>query len=192
MDAGSPRMKNVSEETKVRKIKSFTAEYLPTEDRIRLNCIDLDGGTFAFWFTQRLLNKFIAASVLKIEKSNLKTEAMQNSRAYAASLNHLEQQVARQQKLTGPQIKPIKVQANPGAWLCQSVDIVTVTQGFQLQFKPEEGGGEKCTMVLTTLEYRNILDIMFKTYTKADWSIGVFPSWLDNSRQLEQTGSLLN
>lgn len=177
---------------KMRKIKTFTAEYSPTEDRVRLNCTNLQGATFAFWITQRLLNNVVAASVLRIEESVNKTEAVKHSGAYSSSLNHLEQQVARQQKSTGPKVKPLKTLYNSGTWLCHSVNIVTVAKGFNLQFKPEEGLAEMYTMALNTQDFRNVLDVIFRTYAKAGWDNAAFPNWLINTSLAAETHSLLN
>lgn len=189
-DAVSTRA--VNEKAKVRKIQTFTAEYSPAEDRVRFNCVDSQGAAFGFWITRRLLSNVVAASVSKIEQAVSKTEAMERSQTYSANLNQLEQQVARQQKSIGPKVKPVKMVNNSDAWLCHSVNIVTLAEGFNLQFRSEEGLAEIYTMALSEADYRNVLDILFRTYSKAGWSIRAFPTWLVSSKQTAKTVSLLN
>ena len=192
MERSGVTTNTVNKKAKVRKIQTCTAEYSPAEDRVRLNCVDLEGAPFTFWITQRLLSNLVAASVGKIEEAISKTGEMKYSKAHSTSLNRLEQQAARQQKLIKPGVKPVRLDYNHDTWLCHSVNIVTLSKGFNLQFKPEEGLGEMCTIMLKTQDYRNFLDIILRTYNKAGWSISIFPSWLVNDRQSPENVSLLN
>ena len=103
-ESGTVQTENREKQPTLRQIKTFTTEYVPIEDRVRLNCVDAQGMTFAFWLTRRLSDDFVTVADDKIAEVATAKD-LSGASAHSATLNQLEQRVARQER------------AAPQAWL---------------------------------------------------------------------------
>lgn len=190
-ESGTVQTENRDKQPTLRQIKTFTAEYVPIEDRVRLNCVDAQGMTFAFWLTRRLSDNFVTVAADKIAEVAT-TKGLGGASAHSATLNQLEQQVARQERAAAPSVAPVKLADDQQAWLCHTIDFVPTNDGFNLLFKSHQDIAEIYAMSLSIQDFRNVLDVLFRTYAKATWATAAFPNWLREDDKIDPSISLLN
>ena len=151
-------------------LKTFTANFDPEEDRIRLDC-DLHIEEQAqIFFTQRLGRLFILELVKKVEQiSNI--SSLQNlTNDIKTNSNEIKQPVSIASKQTK-------------AWLIKSIDFENLEDGLRIIFKDND----KHAVHLEGDEplLRNILDVFFKMFHIAEWSTDCFPVWIDVEIKIE-------
>ena len=190
-ESGTVQTETRENQPSLRQIKTFTAEYVPIEDRVRLNCVDAQGMTFAFWLTRRLSDNFVTVAADKIAEVAT-TKGLGGASAHSATLNQLEQQVARQERAAAPSVASVKLADDQQAWLCHSIDFVPTNDGFNLLFKSHQDIAEIYAMSLSIQDFRNVLDVLFLTYAKATWATAAFPNWLREDDKIDPSISLLN
>lgn len=151
-------------------LKTFTANFDPEEDRIRLDC-DLHIEEQAqIFFTQRLGRLFISELIKKIEQ---------------LSINDTSQEAPQEHETSSSEItKPVRISgvAN-NAWLLRSIDFEDLESGLRIIFKDNEKHalhleGDK-------LMLRNIIDVFFKMFSIAEWKTDCFPSWVNFEMNVE-------
>ena len=151
-------------------LKTFTANFDPEEDRIRLDC-DLHIEEQAqIFFTQRLGRLFILELVKKVEQiSNI------------SSLQHLTYDM----KTNSNEIKqPVSIASTQTkAWLIKSIDFENLGDGLRIIFRDND----KHAVHLEGDEplLRNILDVFFKMFYIAEWSTDCFPAWIDVETKIQ-------
>ena len=151
-------------------LKTFTANFDPEEDRIRLDC-DLHIEQQAqIFFTQRLGRLFILELVKKVEQiSNI------------SSLQHLTYDM----KTNSNEIKqPVSIASTQTkAWLIKSIDFENLGDGLRIIFRDND----KHAVHLEGDEplLRNILDVFFKMFYIAEWSTDCFPAWIDVETKIQ-------
>ena len=142
-------------------LKTFTANFDPEEDRIRLDC-DLHIGKQAqIFFTQRLGRLFISELIKKIE---------------TLSITDTPKDATQEQKTSSDKItEPVSItdKAN-SVWLIRSIDFENLETGLRIIFKDNEKHalhleGDKLLL-------QNIIDVFFKMFSIAEWKIDCFPS----------------
>ena len=144
-------------------LKTFTANFDPQEDRIRLDC-DLHIEEQAqIFFTQRLGRLFVLELVKKVEEMSV------------ASSSH---DLQTDQKLSSNDIKePVSISHKEiNTWLIKSIDFENLEDGLRIFFKDNKlhavhiEGDE--------LLLRSILDVFFKMFYIAEWNTDCFPAWI--------------
>ena len=151
-------------------LKTFTANFDPEEDRIRLDC-DLHIEEQAqIFFTQRLGRLFILELVKAVEEMS-----------DASSSNDLQ----TKEKLNSNELKePVGISSKRlNIWLIDSIDFEKLEDGLRIIFKDNKRhavhieGGE--------LLLRNILDVFFKMFYIAEWNTDCFPAWIEIKTKTE-------
>ena len=144
-------------------LKTFTANFDPEEDRIRLDC-DLHIEEQAqIFFTQRLGRLFVIELVKKVEEMS------------AASSSH---DLKTDEKLSSNETKePVNISSKQiNTWLIKSIDFENLEDGLRIIFKDNKlhavhiEGDE--------LLLRSILDVFFKMFYIAEWNTDCFPAWI--------------
>ena len=144
-------------------LKTFTANFDPEEDRIRLDC-DLHIEEQAqIFFTQRLGRLFVIELVKKVEEMS------------AASSSH---DLKTDEKLSSNETKePVNISSKQiNTWLIKSIDFENLEDGLRIIFKDNKlhavhiEGDE--------LLFRSILDVFFKMFYIAEWNTDCFPAWI--------------
>ena len=144
-------------------LKTFTANFEPEEDRIRLDC-DLHIEEQAqIFFTQRLGRLFVLELIKKVEEMSV------------ASSSH---DLQTDQKLSSNEIKePVSISSKQiNTWLIKSIDFENLEDGLRIIFKDNKlhavhiEGDE--------LLLRSILDVFFKMFYIAEWNTDCFPAWI--------------
>ena len=142
-------------------LKTFTANFDPEEDRIRLDC-DLHIEEQAqIFFTQRLGRLFVIELVKKVEEMSV------------ASSSH---DLKTDEKLSSNEIKePVSISSKQiNTWLIKSIDFENLEDGLRIIFKDNKlhavhiEGDE--------LLLRSILDVFFKMFYIAEWNTDCFPA----------------
>ena len=144
-------------------LKTFTANFDPEEDRIRLDC-DLHIEEQAqIFFTQRLGRLFVIELVKKVEEMSVDSFSCDLKTKEKLSSNEIKEPVS----ISSKQIK---------TWLIKSIDFENLEDGFRIIFKDNElhavhiEGDE--------LLLRSILDVFFKMFYIAEWNTDCFPAWI--------------
>jgi len=144
-------------------LKTFTANFDPEEDRIRLDC-DLQTKEQAqIFFTQRLGRLFVIELVKKVEEMSI------------VSSSH---DLQTEEKLSSNEIKePVSISSRQiNKWLKKSIDFENLEDGLRIIFKDNKlhavhiEGDE--------LLLRSILDVFFKMFYIAEWNTDCFPGWI--------------
>ena len=151
-------------------LKTFTANFDPEEDRIRLDCdLHIDEQAQIF-FTQRLGRLFVLELVRAVEEMSV-----------ASSSNDLQ----TKEKLNSNEIKePVGISSKRlNIWLINTIDFEKLEDGLRIIFKDNKQhavhieGGE--------LLLRNILNVFFKMFYIAEWNTDCFPAWIEVKTKTE-------
>ena len=144
-------------------LKTFTANFDPEEDRIRLDC-DLHIEEQAqIFFTQRLGRLFVLELVKKVEEISVASSSRDLQTDEKLSSNEIKEPVS----ISSKQIK---------TWLIKSIDFENLEDGLRIIFKDNKlhavhiEGDE--------LLLRSILDVFFKMFYIAEWNTDCFPAWI--------------
>ena len=152
-------------------IKTFTARYLPVEDRIRLDCVDVEGVQQSILITRRLADKVIPVISTQLEQKI--PEGMPRDVA-----QDMRQERARQERSSGGIERPVMPGEESPKWLCVTVQIKKREQGdFILMFTDTRT--IDASMVMTEENFRAVLDIFFDLYKQAEWNLDCFPGWYE-------------
>ena len=158
-------------------LKTFTANFDPEEDRIRLDC-DLHIEEQAqIFFTQRLGRLFVIELVKKVEELS------------AASSSH---DLKTDEKLSSNEIKePVSISSKQiNTWLIKSIDFENLEDGLRIIFKDNKlhavhiEGDE--------LLLRSILDVFFKMFYIAEWNTDCFPAWIVVKTNMESQSATIH
>ena len=144
-------------------LKTFTANFDPEEDRIRLDC-DLHIEEQAqIFFTQRLGKLFVIELVKKVEEMSVASSSRDLQTDEKLSSNEIKEPVS----ISSKQIK---------TWLIKSIDFENLEDGFRIIFKDNElhavhiEGDE--------LLLQSILEVFFKMFYIAEWNTDCFSAWI--------------
>ena len=158
-------------------LKTFTANFDPEEDRIRLDC-DLHIEEQAqIFFTQRLGKLFVIELVKKVEEMSVASSSRDLQTDEKLSSNEIKEPVS----ISSKQIK---------TWLIKSIDFENLEDGFRIIFKDNElyavhiEGDE--------LLLRSILDVFFKMFYIAEWNTDCFPAWIVVKTNMESQSATIH
>ena len=158
-------------------LKTFTTNFDPEEDRIRLDC-DLHIEEQAqIFFTQRLGRLFVLELVRAVEEMSV-----------ASSSNDLQ----TKEKLNSNEIKePVGISSKRlNIWLINTIDFEKLEDGLRIIFKDNKQhavhieGGE--------LLLRNILNVFFKMFYIAEWNTDCFPAWIVVKTNMESQSATIH
>ena len=151
-------------------LKTFTANFDPEQDRIRLDC-DLHIEEQAqIILTQRLGKLFVLELSKRVEQISNISSLQDLTNDMKTNSNEIKQPVSIASKQTK-------------AWLIKSVDFENLEDGLRIIFKDND----KHAVHLEGDEplLRNILDVFFKMFYVAEWSTDCFPVWIDVEPKIE-------
>ena len=151
-------------------LKTFTANFDPEEDRIRLDC-DLHIEEQAqIFFTQRLGKLFVLELAKRVEQVSNISSLQDLTNDIKTNSNEIKQPVS----IASTQTK---------AWLIKSIDFENLEDGLRIIFKDND----KRAVHLEGDEplLRNILDVFFKMFYIAEWNTDCFPAWIDVETKIE-------
>ena len=144
-------------------LKTFTANFDPQEDRIRLDCDLYIEEQAQILFTQRLGRLFVLELVKKVKEM---------------SVDSYSHDLQTEEKLGSDEIKqPVSISSKEiKTWLIKSIDFENLEDGLRIIFKDNKLNavhieGDKLLL-------RSILDVFFKMFYIAEWSTDCFPSGL--------------
>lgn len=160
-------------------LQRVTTEYVATQDRIRLSGAVIDGQTVVLWMTQRLFNRLIPPMTKWLEENGGGAAA-----AHAASPSEKEmlQEFAQQsaQAALTPQPR-VKADEPSDAWLVDTLGVTTAPRGVIIAFKAADG--RAVTLTLAAEPLRQWLGVVRLMYGKGEWTMAVWPAWMDETRQ---------
>ena len=151
-------------------LKTFTANFDPEEDRIRLDC-DLHIEEQAqIFFTQRLGKLFVLELAKRVQQISNIPSLQDLTNDMKTNSNEIKQPVSIASKQTK-------------GWLIKSIDFENLEDGLRIIFKDND----KQAVHLEGDEplLRNILDVFFKMFRIAEWSTDCFPVWIDVETKIE-------
>lgn len=149
-------------------LQRVTTQYVITEDRLRLSGATAGGQTVMLWLTQRLLNLLVPQLTGWLERQD------------ASDLIDSELVQGFAQEAAEAALAPEPpVEAAADAWLVDSVDIHTGTDGVILAFK--SGDEAIASLALLTQPLRQWLGIVRGQYVLGGWPTGAWPSWMDET-----------
>lgn len=150
-------------------LQRVTTEYVVAEDRLRVSGATAGGRTVVLWLTQRLLNLLVPQLTGWLERQG--ADVMDSGLAQGFA------QEAAEASLTP---EPAVSAASPdGAWLIDTVDIHTGTDGVVLAFKA--GDDVIARLTLLTQPLRQWLAIVRGQYVAGGWPTGAWPSWMSET-----------
>jgi len=158
-------------------LKTFTANFDPEEDRIRLDC-DLHIEEQAqIFFTQRLGRLFVIELVKKVEEM---------------SVDSFSCDLKTKEKLSSNEIKePVSISSKQiNTWLIKSIDFENLEDGLRIIFKDNKLHavhieGDKLLL-------RSILDVFFKMFYIAEWNTDCFPAWIVVKTSMESQSATIH
>lgn len=156
-------------------IKKITVKYSAEEDRLALATQSADGDSLLFWMTNRLAMRVVNALVGKLDPSPQSVVANKlNPPVKQQAIREWEQSAARHAMKPAPEVK-IKPAARQ--LLINSVDINQSNDSFRVIFRWTKEDGAR--LILSTVEMRQLLQILHQTFKKAGWTMDVWPKWYD-------------
>ena len=158
-------------------LKTFTANFDPEEDRIRLDC-DLHIEEQAqIFFTQRLGRLFVIELVKKVEEM---------------SVDSFSDDLKTDEKLSSNEIKePVSISSKQiNTWLIKSIDFENLEDGLRIIFKDNKLHavhieGDKLLL-------QSILDVFFKMFYIAEWNTDCFPAWIVVKTNMESQSATIH
>ena len=158
-------------------LKTFTANFDPEEDRIRLDCdLHIDEQAQIF-FTQRLGRLFVIELVKKVEEM---------------SVDSFSHDLKTDEKLSSNEIKePVSISSKQiNTWLIKSIDFENLEDGMRIIFKDNKLHavhieGDKLLL-------RSILDVFFKMFYIAEWNTDCFPAWIVVKTNMESQSATIH
>ena len=148
-------------------LKTFTTNFDPEEDRIRLDCSLVIDKQVQIYFTNRLSKLFITELVNQINKI-----------ADTKSLHNLVHDFSVSSRDKGSPVVIFPEDAEQ--WLTKSIDFVQLDDAVRIIFKDNEHNAVH--LEGDELLLRNVLDIFYKIFKAARWDTNVFPNWADNKK----------
>ena len=151
-------------------LKTFTANFDPAEDRIRLDCDLHIEEQVQIFFTQRLGKLFVLELAKRVEQVSNISSLQDLTNDNKSNSNEIKQPVSIASKQTK-------------AWLIKSIDFENLEDGLRIIFKDND----KHAVHLEGDEplLQNILDVFFKMFRIAEWSTDCFPAYIAVETKIE-------
>ena len=151
-------------------LKTFTANFDPQEDRIRLDCDLYIEEQAQIFFTQRLGRLFVLELVKKVKEM---------------SVDSSSHDLQTEEKLGSDGIKqPVSISSKEiNTWLIKSIDFENLKDGLRIIFKDNER--HAVHIEGDELLLRSILGVFFKMFYIAEWNTDCFPAWIEAKTKTE-------
>lgn len=151
----------------VQTLTRVTTEYHSVEDRVRLSGQLGDGTVTVIWMTGNLLGRLVPELIRWLEAAgqNVPRAAVFHSFKQERARSQLEQQL------------PVKAADATSTWLATAVDLRKSPTGVRLVFRnPEQA--QQLALDLAPVPLRQWLNMLLQAYTRAQWSLAVWPEWM--------------
>jgi hypothetical protein len=158
------------------RLKKVTAEFVETEDRIRLSALSADDKILAFWLTQRLLSRLITYLAKWLEKNSADL-----SKALSSDSNpQTERRSAKKSdSVPLPDQSAVKIKKSDVSILITEVDVNFGDKGLALVLKSEKESHAEISFSIS--EVRQWVSILQSLWHKAGWSISLLPQSITNN-----------
>ena len=142
-------------------LTTLTARYSLREDRIVVDGVIHTGDELQLAFTQRLARALVAELVRQV---STRTD------------NPLLHDFAQDEAIsTKPQSEAVQVCGGQAAWLVTHVHFQEIESGARVIFTEDDERAVHLDCAEAVL--RNLIDIFYKSFSAAEWDLGVFPDW---------------
>ena len=149
----------------------ITTQYIDNEDRIRVLGESSEDTICEIWLTHRLMDRLVENLL-----SNVKSEG-----AADKALQVFQQEVASSSL---PKQSPVEKDNHLVSWLAIAIDINKDNENIGLIFKSEKLNS--ASISFQTIELRQWLSIIYKTYKQAGWSLEIWPEWFKESNEVSE------
>ena len=168
-------------------LKKVTAEFIETEDRIRLSALTADNKTLALWLTQRLLSRLITHLAKWLEKNptdlNIALDSESNPQPEPPG------SAKEPDSASLPDQTSVKIKKSDESILITEVDVKFGDNGIALILKSEKETNAEIAFTLS--EARQWVGILHSLWHKAEWPSSLLPQWIgDNSPQETSTNTI--
>ena len=164
----------------VPEIKWFRTAYVVAEDRFRLACVLVDGGSETLWLTQRLTNALLSKLLEWVEKT-VKDDRI-------APFVHRAAQKSASAK--SPDRRAEKIPEGAG-WLVRSIDFRMANDSVMLTFKDD--ADRKVRLRFGPAHLRQWLNVVHGQYRRAGWPLDLWPEWIvDEAEEASENSGLLH
>ena len=166
------------------RLKKVTAEFIETEDRIRLSALTADDKTLALWLTQRLLSRLITHLANWLEKKPADLSKALDSESNPQPEPHGP--VKKSDSAPLPDQTSVKTKKSDESILITEVDVKFGDNGIALILKSEKETNTEISFTLS--EARQWVSMLHSLWHKAEWPSSLIPQWIgDNSPQETST-----
>jgi hypothetical protein len=157
-------------------LTTITARYSLREDRIVVDGVIHTGDELQLAFTQRLARALVAELVRQV---STRTE------------NPLLHDFAQDEAIsTKPQSDAVQVSGGQAAWLVTHVHFQEIEGGARVVFTEDDERAVHLDCAEAVL--RNLIDIFHKSFTAAEWDLGVFPAWASGDAGVSPQPQIIN
>ena len=164
-----------------------TTEYSEIEDRVIIKGSKADGEVCAVFMTQRLMSRLILHVIqwLESESENLTSGSPSKDSEIKNWL-----QGSAQEKASASTIdeKPVELSNDSESWLAHEVDIKQRPTGIRFTFKSPSG--KFVNLELSKDATRKWLNIIFRVWQIAEWTLAPWPQWMKQSQKKDPIASL--
>lgn len=158
----------------IRQLQRVTSEYIETEDRIRLNGLANQAVT-SIWLSRRLADRLVNPLVQWLEKQQPQPTAEEREN-FLNFAQHAAQEATRQE--ASPPVTAEK-QASEN-WLALTIQVQSDTQALTMIFCGIDDP-QKIALKMQPDQLRQWLDILYRTYLRAEWPTELWPDWIKNN-----------
>ena len=150
-------------------LERFTTQYSETEDRISIVGETSEHRQVVLWLTRRLLDRLLPALTQWLEKQTV-------VETRGEIFQYMAQRAAR--AALDPQA-PVERRVDTRNAIVHTVNITAREHGIEIVLRVNDAGGEAVVaMLLQGRQLRQWLNIIFDQYSKAEWSLEVWPTWI--------------
>ncbi len=151
------------------RLQRLTTRYVDTEDRIQITGTVETGASVLIWITQRLMQRLVTTMLACL------TGSQQNS--HSELVNEFAQQAAR--AALEPQAAVV-ANAESAAWMAIAITVNRHENGIELIFRAH-GDAHLASLFFDELQLRQWLNIVHGQYVAAEWPLGAWPDWVQES-----------
>ena len=155
---------------------TITARYSLREDRIIVDGVIHTGDELQLAFTQRLARALVAELVRQV---STRTD------------NPLLHDFAQDEAIsTKPQSDAVQVAGDRAAWLVTHAHFQAIDAGVRVIFTEDDKRAVHLDCAEPVL--RNLIDIFHKSFSAAEWDLGVFPAWASGDAGVSPQPQIIN
>jgi hypothetical protein len=161
------------------KLDRVTTQYDNAQDRYRVLGSTPEGNTLEVWITQRLFIRIIRVLIEWLETNS---DPSPVSRAKTLQAKSSIQNFAQQNASANmPVTTPVEPKVGALSYLLAEVDIRKGDKHVVLVFKLPEN--ELAEIPFDSTQLRQWLNIVHKQWLGAEWPLGIWPEWMDESAE---------